>query len=365
LVHQNANSWTLASGNPGTSTLTLHEITQSSSAGLTISAPLIIDGTNQLTFDGAGLGAVTVGKISPSSTASSALVKSSPGLLQISGAPKLNGGSTLSINSGTLEFSVASGTATIGPNMNATVASGATLQLAGSVSPLSDGSAINPASGNLANIANSGSLTVSSGNQSAGAVTGSGTTAVQAGANLTASQIIQSSLTIGAGSTITIRPSGGGATNGVATNATSAAPLAPAIAASDPFIVIQAALENGAGGSGGNLSSPNIAAILGDLATAETELKLRIARSAFLRAEHRFSQLQDISPISENSFVARIDIDKLLWSREQSSDAVFAPSDGAGTAIPAPVPEPSALLLAAVGTLGICVVRRRRSVSAR
>ena len=123
---------------------------------------MIIDGTNQLTFDGAGMGTVTVGGITPSSTASVGLTKSSPGLLQISGAPKLNAGSTLSVSHGTLEFNVASGMATIGPNVNATVANGATLQLAGTVSALSDGSAINPTSGNLVNIANSGSLTVTS-----------------------------------------------------------------------------------------------------------------------------------------------------------------------------------------------------------
>ena len=362
LVNQNANSWTLASGNPGTSTLTLHEITQSSSAGLTISAPVIIDGTNQLTFDGAGMGTVTVGGITPSSTASVGLTKSSPGLLQISGAPKLNAGSTLSVSHGTLEFNVASGMATIGPNVNATVANGATLQLAGTVSALSDGSAINPTSGNLVNIANSGSLTVTSGNQSAGAVTGSGTTVVQAGANLTASQIIQSSLTIGAGSTITIRPSGSGAASGVATSATSAAPLAP----TDPFIAIQAALAKTSVGASGSVSSQDVAAILGSLTTAESELKLGMANSsAFLRAEYRFSQLQDNSPISENSLLMRIDIDEVLWLREQASDAACAPSDTSITPSPAPVPEPSALLLAAIATLGICVFGRGCFVDVR
>ena len=67
---------------------------------------------------------------------SGTLAKTDVGTLEFNGAPTLNNNSSLQANGGTLRFNVNSGTATIGTGVTATVASGATLELAGSVSAL-------------------------------------------------------------------------------------------------------------------------------------------------------------------------------------------------------------------------------------
>ena len=94
------------------------------------------------------------------------------------------------VNSGTLRFNVVSGAAAIGTGVTATIASGATLELAGSVSALSSG-------GNRVNITNNSSspgILVSGTNQQVGNIDGAGTTQVNAGSDLTANHIIQSAL---------------------------------------------------------------------------------------------------------------------------------------------------------------------------
>ena len=147
------------------------------------------------------------------------------GMANIIAAPTtLNTGSALSIVSGTLSFDLVSGSPVVGSGVSVQVNSGATLQLAGTVSALSDTS--NPTT-NLANVVThgTGALLVTGTNQSAGMVTGdassnaagatvyTGSTVVGNGgsaAQLTATQILQNTLTIGAGSTVTIAPSGAG-----------------------------------------------------------------------------------------------------------------------------------------------------------
>ena len=146
------------------------------------------------------------------------------GTLIVATAPILAANSTLQVNAGTLQFNFTSGAATVQSGVTATVAAAATLQLAGSVSALSDGSAINPADGQLVNITNNGAtasgggLLVTGTNQSVGTIVGSltnaqgspntysGDTVVGPGGSLTATQILQNTLTIGAGATVTLRP---------------------------------------------------------------------------------------------------------------------------------------------------------------
>ena len=189
--------------------------------------------------------------------------------------PSLANGSDLNVSAGTLEFDLTSGGAVVGTNVSATVAPSATLQLAGTNSALSDGSAVNPADGNLVTITNNGStasgggLLVTGTNQSVGVVSGqatsgggpttySGDTVVgngSAAASLTVTQLLQNSLTINAGSTVTIRPSGSGISNpgvvsGATTSvssATASTPIAatPAASVSDPFLGVQSAMSSG------------------------------------------------------------------------------------------------------------------------
>jgi hypothetical protein len=212
LVNQNANAWTLASGSPATSALALHEITQSSSAGLTISAPISIDSTNQLIFDGAGSGSVTVnGAVSIG--AGQRVVKNSPGTLVVATAPTLGAGSQLQISAGTMRFNVTTGTASVGAGATATVASGATLELAGAVSALSS----HASAASRVTITNNGQQTaggkllVSGQNQQVGGINGTGDTVVNSGASLTADHIVQNSLVIGGAAgnpaLVTIAPS--------------------------------------------------------------------------------------------------------------------------------------------------------------
>ena len=77
--------------------------------------------------------------------------------------------------------------------MTATVASGATLELAGSVSSLSSG--VNRV--NITNSSSSPGILVSGTNQQVGNIDGAGTTQVNAGSDLTANHIVQSALVIG------------------------------------------------------------------------------------------------------------------------------------------------------------------------
>jgi hypothetical protein len=127
------------------------------------------------------------------------ITKVNSGTLEIQGASTLTGGTSILVNVGTLRFNNTTGAATIGAGVTATVAPGATLELAGNISDLSSPS---PASArdNIANNSkqtSGGSLLVSGTNQQVGAITGIGDTAVNAGASLTANSIVQNALVIG------------------------------------------------------------------------------------------------------------------------------------------------------------------------
>ena len=124
---------------------------------------------------------------------SGTFAKSGSSSLEINSAPTLNANSVLQVNGGTLRFNFVTGTATIGSGVTATVASGAALQLAGPISALSSGSY----RVSISNNSNSSGLLVSGTNQQVGNINGSGTTQINAGSDLTANHIIQSSLVIG------------------------------------------------------------------------------------------------------------------------------------------------------------------------
>ncbi len=145
------------------------------------------------------------------------LTKTGNGSFAIQATPTLNNNSAVAVTTGTLRFNVTSGgPATIGTGVTATVAAGATLELAGSVPAL--GTTAGIPTGNLANIVNNsqaattGGLHVTGTNQLAGAITGSGNMVVESGASLTAYQIKQNSLTINGIGKVTLIPSGSGST---------------------------------------------------------------------------------------------------------------------------------------------------------
>ena len=128
--------------------------------------------------------------------------KAGAGVFELDAPPNLGNSSTVAVSGGTLRLKYGSA-ATIGTNVSASVSGGATLELAGSVSQLSQ----------AVNIGNNGALLDSSSvNQNVGAVTGTGNTVVNAGGSLTAYQIRQNSLSIGGGAAVTLLPSGSGST---------------------------------------------------------------------------------------------------------------------------------------------------------
>jgi hypothetical protein len=129
-------------------------------------------------------------------TASSSLIVEGDGLLEVDAAPTFGNSSAIFANSTSrLKFNVVSGSATIGRGVMAVVSSGATLELAGSVSALGNGS-------NRVNITNNSGgaaagILVSGTQQVVGNIDGSGVTQIDAGSDLTANHIVQSALIIG------------------------------------------------------------------------------------------------------------------------------------------------------------------------
>jgi hypothetical protein len=128
--------------------------------------------------------------------ASATLTKADGGTLRVTGAPSLGTNSSLAVNGGSLKFAMTSGSPAIGTGITATIAAGATLELAGTVSALA--STVAPSRRvNIVNNSSASGLLVSGTNQQVGVITGSGTTTVAAGADLTANSIVQSALVIG------------------------------------------------------------------------------------------------------------------------------------------------------------------------
>ncbi len=150
-----------------------------------------------------GLGNHTIS--APLVIASNTIVTAGTNSLDLQGAQTWNDNTSLSVQSGTLNYAMSSGaTTSVGMNVALKVAPGATVNVVGAVNPFSDGT-------HKVDIANSGSLRVNAGSIVTGAVTGTGTTAVAAGAQLTADSIIQTALVIGgtsaSHSNVTIDPS--------------------------------------------------------------------------------------------------------------------------------------------------------------
>jgi fibronectin-binding autotransporter adhesin len=125
------------------------------------------------------------------------LAKSAAGTLEIQSAPALRDNSNLNVSGGTLRFNVAAGgPAVIGSGVLATVTNAALLELAGGVSALSDGTGSHSV-GVLNNSTSTTGLHVTGTNQQVGPVNGTGSTMVEASANLTANHIVQNVLSIG------------------------------------------------------------------------------------------------------------------------------------------------------------------------
>ncbi len=212
LTFDNPNNYLIA----GTHTLTLQAAGSSAAAinvsgangngAQTISAPITLASGLNIAQNSGGVFTIA----GPLNDASGKQINvSGSGTTVITGSINLGNATALSVGgTGKLRFGLASGAATIGTGVTAAVNNSATLELAGTVSELSNGS-------NRANITNNSSapgLLVSGTHQQVGNIDGSGATQVNAGSDLTANHIIQGALVIGgtAGSAglVTIAASG-------------------------------------------------------------------------------------------------------------------------------------------------------------
>ncbi len=173
-----------------TSAATSNSVTLNFGGPITPGAPI---GTTTLTLNGSNAGANTIrGSLADNGLGVLAVTKSDAGEWILSGANSYSGATT--ILAGTLRFNITSGTPTIATGATASVSSGATLELSGSVS------ALGSAGGNRAHIVNNSTapgIVVSGSHQVVGALDGTGTVRVNVGSDLTADHIIQSALVIG------------------------------------------------------------------------------------------------------------------------------------------------------------------------
>ena len=335
--------------------------------------PLMIDGGGSTVFNGpVQLDGATL-TVSGSS-------------VTINGAPTLNSG-TIAVSSGTFTInnntnSPATGT---GP-VTITISPAATVQLAGTSSALTAGVNIV----NNGSAASQGGLHVTGANQVVGTISGAasgggntgnpttygGDTTVGDGTNatnLTATQILQNSLTINANSTVTILPSGSGGTM-TASPSTSAAVAASStdVAASDnasagtsdPFTAIQQAIADGAISNTTGQVLENRVAAIERLAATDPGLDVSLLESRVLAVlPSSSSTAADSSPIVDSgSSLLAMDSSALgsgSNSASSGASAAFAPS-ASFTGSPAAVPEPSTLALAALAAIGLIVASRRR-----
>lgn len=197
---------------------------------------------------------------------SSNFAKAGNGVVEIDVPPTLNSDSTLSVNTGTLRFNVVSGTPTIGAGVSAIVASGATLELAGSVAALVDTSH----RVDVVNDSAAPGVLVTGKRQRVGGIDGAGSTQVNAGSDLTADHVVQSALVIGGTpgnpSTVTIAASGDEGNPLFDSSAWSIGPASNAVAAFDNLIGVTAPVAaslrfeptNGASLAGAAFSTVNL-----------------------------------------------------------------------------------------------------------
>jgi PEP-CTERM motif len=159
----------------------------------TIGVPVQVSSDMQIVQNSAGPLNLTGGL---QDTLGKAISTSGTGEVSVSGPVNLGSGAKLAVTgNSTLRMQLSSGPqATVGQAVQAQVSDNATLELAGAASALSSGA-------NRADIQNNSlaqkGVHVTGTNQQVGGIDGSGTTAVEPGAQLAANHIVQSALVIG------------------------------------------------------------------------------------------------------------------------------------------------------------------------
>jgi autotransporter-associated beta strand protein len=306
-------------------------------------------------------------------------------------APTLNTGSSIVVNAGMLEFNLpSSNPATIGSGVSVTVATPAVLELAGGSSALSNISGSSAANvNNNGSTASGGGFLVYGSSETVGNISGtagtdvngatvySGDTTVgngSTGANLTATEILQNSLTVAANSSVTIVPSSSG--GGVVTSAsdetaatsaasTSTAAVASSDSSSDPYDAIESVLSSSS-------TSADAASALRDIVHSTPGMKLSGADEVALYEDYQASSGTGVGASNPPSLLSDLAGDGLSSAEISSLTASASSSSfGIGSLSPAvyfgssptAVPEPSSLVLAALGAAGLAamaIMRRRK-----
>ncbi len=183
------------------------QTTSSVSTAQIINAPLVLEGNYTFTSNASGSNATLTfgGRITPAATSGTTTLTLNginAGANTIGGALADNGSGKLAVAVGGSGLWMYSGSAKTYSG-GTTVATGATLELAGSITQLSQSQ----------NISNAGSLVVGgSANQNVGTLLGTGSATIGSGAALTAYQIRQSALTINGTGKVTLLASGAAST---------------------------------------------------------------------------------------------------------------------------------------------------------
>lgn len=291
----------------GANTLTLGAdgvTSQSGAAAATINCPVVL-GTSQNWTANSSNPLTVVGSLS---LGNATLTKSGAGVVVLSGAQSFGNNSAVNVNGGTLRYNATANAASVGSAVSVRVTAGAEVELANSGSALSDGT-------HVANVTNdsqlpAGGLLVSGTNQRVGRIQGAGNVVVAAGASLIADSIQQNSLVIG----------GSGGIHALVT-------IAPSDAAGNPLVESASAPGATSKSIAGGVSGADgpFAAGLGNA----TNL-LGLADSATSLGDSQFMQLGSPTAVS-----------------------------------PFAVPEPSGLLLMAIGLAMLTAVIRAKRVASR
>jgi hypothetical protein len=230
--------------------------TVGSAVALGTSQTWSVNGANSLAVNGA----VSIG-------GAMTLTKSGTGALWVNSLPTIGNGGAIVVDAGTLRLGATSGAPTIGTGVTATVNAGATLELAGTTSALTNGAARVNLMNNSQDAA--GGVFVSGSNQQIGNLDGTGNTVVGDGASFTANHVVQNALIVGgttaAHSLMTIAASD---SSGNSLAAASSSSLSGSLSASSPVevssmdLLSSSSIGNEIGGLGSGSAVPEPSTIL-------------------------------------------------------------------------------------------------------